>query len=249
MYRDTDTWSTHQELAKILKKIIITDLDFALDRKLEQLLWNSCFKNYISHLQVKSKDRRAKDRGSAQVTLSWFLENASGFYILLLEEIRFAFSLSIPFLHSGSPYGTTGEKLVGEEVFPPSSASCNYICQYCLVHLGDIARYRNNIQQAETFYRHAISMAPSSGQPYNQIAILEANRSNKLSTVYFYVRAVSLSFPFPAAFINLNKLLSRLAGLGEAEEREPRHIHYISITFSRILAHNEITEYLFLVNM
>ena len=46
---------------------------------------------------------------------------------------------------------------------------------HCLisVHLGDIARYRNHIQQAETFYRHAISMAPSSGQPYNQIAILE----------------------------------------------------------------------------
>merc|ERR1719309_10952 len=101
----------------------------------------------------------------------------------------------------------------------PKKASCNYICQHCLVHLGDIARYRNHIQQAETFYRHAISMAPSSGQPYNQIAILEANRSNKLSTVYFYVRAVSLSFPFPAACINLSKLLARLAGIHEGEDR------------------------------
>jgi hypothetical protein len=35
-------------------------------------------------------------------------------------------------------------------------------------------------------------MAASSGQPYNQIAILEASRSNKLSTVYFYMRAISL---------------------------------------------------------
>ena len=26
--------------------------------------------------------------------------------------------------------------------------------QHCLVHLGDIARYRNNMQQAETFYRY-----------------------------------------------------------------------------------------------
>ena len=38
------------------------------------------------------------------------------------------------------------------------------------------------------------SMAASSGQPYNQIAILEASRSNKLSTVYFYMRAISLRF-------------------------------------------------------
>jgi hypothetical protein len=28
------------------------------------------------------------------VTLAWFLENASGFYILLLEEIRSHFSLN-----------------------------------------------------------------------------------------------------------------------------------------------------------
>ena len=73
------------------------------------------------------------------------------------------------------------------------------------------------MEQAETFYRHAISLAPSSGQPYNQIAILEASRQNKLATVYFYVRAVSLKCPFPAASTNLAKLLGRL---GEAGERE-----------------------------
>ena len=72
------------------------------------------------------------------------------------------------------------------------------------------------MEQAETFYRHAISLAPSSGQPYNQIAILEASRQNKLATVYFYVRAVSLKCPFPAASTNLAKLLGRL-GEGERE--------------------------------
>jgi hypothetical protein len=42
------------------------------------------------------------------------------------------------------------------------------------------------------YYYYNGSMAASSGQPYNQIAILEASRSNKLSTVYFYMRAISL---------------------------------------------------------
>jgi hypothetical protein len=31
-----------------------------------------------------------------------------------------------------------------------------------------------------------------------------------------------ISFPFPAASINLSKLLGKLAGLDEAEEREPK---------------------------
>lgn len=222
LYRDVEAWSAHQELAKLLKAILITDLDYGLEKKVEQLLWNSCFKNYIAYLQTKSKDKRSKDRAEAQVTLSWFLENASGFYILFLEEIRLTFSLSVPFLQAGSPYGTVSNQNVGKPSKKPSKASCNYICQHCLVHLGDIARYRHSLQQAESFYRHAISMAPSSGQPYNQIAILEASRSNKLSTVYFYVRAVSLNFPFPAAFTNLGKLLGKLAGLGDNEDKETR---------------------------
>ena len=81
------------------------------------------------------------------------------------------------------------------------SCTCSFLLHKTL------SRYRAHNDQAETFYRHAISLAPSSGQPYNQvqfswgdtdlhgfpkIAILEASRQNKLATVYFYVRAVSL---------------------------------------------------------
>lgn len=40
-----------------------------------------------------------------------------------------------------------------EQINLPQSSSCLYICQYCLVHLGDIARYRNQRRQAESFYR------------------------------------------------------------------------------------------------
>jgi len=41
----------------------------------------------------------------------------------------------------------------------PQKSSCNYICQYCLVHLGDIARYRNQNKQSESFYRYIIKIA------------------------------------------------------------------------------------------
>ena len=39
----------------------------------------------------------------------------------------------------------------------PNYDYCFLNCvQHCLVHLGDIARYRSQTQQAESFYRHAI---------------------------------------------------------------------------------------------
>jgi hypothetical protein len=46
----------------------------------------------------------------------------------------------------------------------------NYVCQHCLVHLGDLARYRSQPKQAETFYRQAIQIAPGNGQAYNQVS-------------------------------------------------------------------------------
>ena len=220
LYGNKEAWTSHQRLAATYRSILLTDLEFALDRKVEQELWNNCFKSQISNLQAASKEKRNPKAGAeASLTLSWFLEMASGFYILMLQEVRQNFGIELPFFQSADPYGLWRPESKPTEPCPnqqPTKTSCIYLCQHCLVHLGDIARYRSQMEQAETFYRHAISLAPSSGQPYNQIAILEASRQNKLATVYFYVRAVSLKCPFPAASTNLAKLLGRL-GEGERE--------------------------------
>jgi protein SMG7 len=49
------------------------------------------------------------------------------------------------------------------------------------------------------------------GQPYNQLAILEAAKGSKLSTVFFYLRSVAVKHPFPVAATNLEKLYAKLA--------------------------------------
>lgn len=108
----------------------------------------------------------------------------------------------------GYVYGCTSPWKAVEKLSVPHKSSCFYACQYCLVHLGDIARYRNESKQAELFYRHAVSLSPSSGQPYNQLALLEASRGNKLGTVFHYTRSVAVKHPFPVATTNLAKTLS-----------------------------------------
>ena len=49
------------------------------------------------------------------------------------------------------------------------------------------------------------------GQPYNQLAILEAAKGNKLSTIFYYVRATAVKYPFSVASTNMEKLLQKLA--------------------------------------
>ncbi|KAJ8681477.1 hypothetical protein QAD02_017264 [Eretmocerus hayati] len=208
LLNDNDAWMCQKQLQNIYQQVLILDLEYALDRKIEQELWNLGFKNYIALLQSQAKDRRNPKRSESQAMLSWCLEAANGFYLTLLQEICSAFDLDLPFRRKSYVYGCTSTWKAVEKLSAPHRSSCFYVCQYCLVHLGDIARYRNQNRQADLFYRHAIWLSPSSGQPYNQLALLEASRGDKVSTVFHYVRSVSVKHPFSAATANLAKTLS-----------------------------------------
>jgi len=64
----------------------------------------------------------------------------------------------------------------------PRATSSLYIAQHCLIHLGDVARYRHKQKMADSFYRKASHLVPSSGHPYNQLAILAATSPDNLQT-------------------------------------------------------------------
>ena len=70
----------------------------SLDKKIEQELWNQCYKNPISHLQEqqKSKSARPEIRQEAAHNLTELLEGAYGFYLRLLDEICEVYSLEVP---------------------------------------------------------------------------------------------------------------------------------------------------------
>ena len=83
--------------------------------------------------------------------------------------------------------------------------SINYICTHCLIHMGDIARYKGQVKQAESFYKHSLTVSPASGHSYNQLALVEVSKGSNLSAVFFYIRALALKGPFPAASTNLSR--------------------------------------------
>jgi protein SMG7 len=45
-------------LQRLYQQVLILDLEYALDRKVEQELWNHGFKNYIATLQNLAKDKK-----------------------------------------------------------------------------------------------------------------------------------------------------------------------------------------------
>ncbi|XP_069497506.1 nonsense-mediated mRNA decay factor SMG7 isoform X6 [Ambystoma mexicanum] len=206
----TEVWTSRQALQDLYQKMLVTDLECALDKKVEQDLWNHAFKNQITTLQSQAKNRANPNRGEVQANLSLFLEAASGFYTQLLQELCTVFNVDLPCRVRSSQLGIISNKQTSaSSVVKPQSSSCSYICQHCLVHLGDIARYRNQTSQAESYYRHAAQLVPSNGQPYNQLAILASSKGDHLTTIFYYCRSISVKFPFPAASTNLQKALSK----------------------------------------
>lgn len=101
LLNDNDAWVCQQQLQKIYQQVLILDLEYALDKKVEQELWSLGFKNYIVTLQSQAKDRKNPKRGESQALLSWCLEAASGFYLTLLQEICTVFDLDLPFRRYG----------------------------------------------------------------------------------------------------------------------------------------------------
>lgn len=203
---DASAWTDQQKLQTIYHQVLVLDLEYALDKKVEQDLWNIGFKNHISCLQELARDKKNPHRSDCQALLTWALESASGFYLTLLQELCNTFDIDLPFRRRGNVYGQISQ--TPEQLDLPQTSSCLYICQYCLVHLGDIARYRNQRKQAESFYKQAILVSPTSGHPYNQLALLEASQGNKLSTVFYYIRGIAVKNPFPASATNLLSTLS-----------------------------------------
>ncbi|XP_048586851.1 nonsense-mediated mRNA decay factor SMG7 isoform X2 [Nematostella vectensis] len=204
-------WSSRQMLQDLYKRILLNDLELALDKKIEQDLWNSAFKSQIDFLREKARDKKCTSKNEVQAVLTLFLETASGFYIQLLQELCMTYDLDLPGHARSSHLGLLDDGDVNSSSKRPHTQSCYYVCQDCLVHLGDIARYCDDATQAEVFYRHALLLVPSNGQPYNQLAILASARGDHLGTVYFYCRSIAVKNQFPAASTNLHKTFNKIS--------------------------------------
>ncbi|KAF8764074.1 nonsense-mediated mRNA decay factor SMG7-like [Argiope bruennichi] len=229
---NNDIWQKRQELCHLFESLLLIDLDYALDKKVEQDLWSFIFRNPISACQSKAREHKKSNHSYSNSQLSTLLETASGFYLQLLQKLCCAYDIDLPCHPRDSVYGLTKEWISRYPVaHQPRKSSLLYICQHCLVHLGDIARYRGQSLQAENFYRHAVDLVPSNGQPYNQLALLEAASGEKLSTVFFYVRSLCVQHPFPLAANNLQNLFSKMSSDGSVGEGKTRMtaFEYVSV--------------------
>lgn len=58
LLNDDDVWTCQQQLQTVYHQVLVLDLEYALDKKVEQELWTLGFKNHITALQELSRDKK-----------------------------------------------------------------------------------------------------------------------------------------------------------------------------------------------
>uniref|UniRef100_A0A3B4XRQ2 Nonsense-mediated mRNA decay factor n=1 Tax=Seriola lalandi dorsalis TaxID=1841481 RepID=A0A3B4XRQ2_SERLL len=141
-----------------------------------------------------------------------------GFYQHLLLYIQSHYQLE---LQDCIDWTHVTDPLIGRKkpvsATPKEMEWAQMACHRCLVYLGDLARYQNELagveaeQLAERFYHQALSVMPHVGMPFNQLGTLAGSKFYNVEATYYYLRCIQSDAPFEGAYGNLKRLFDKAA--------------------------------------
>lgn len=93
------------------------------------------------------------------------------------------------------------------------------LTHYILIHLGDLQRYKVELQntspsdnaykEAETFYKQAIAFDPTNGDGHHKLAVIAFNSNCEYLALYRYCRALGCRTPYMNSLKNVKVLFTR----------------------------------------
>eukprot|EP01128_Nolandella_sp_AFSM9_P010905 TRINITY_DN7619_c0_g1_i1.p1 TRINITY_DN7619_c0_g1~~TRINITY_DN7619_c0_g1_i1.p1 ORF type:complete len:734 (+),score=158.91 TRINITY_DN7619_c0_g1_i1:22-2223(+) len=201
-------WKARKRLTDNFVAAIFLDFDYCHRKKAENAIWNVAFYSAIKSTREQMQGfLRGGDAGKAEAEklsqqVSQFLTGAIAFYESLIAQFVSMFQLE----------SLTRPHLDDESLWPSLRQKYEY-CHRFLIRVGDLYRYHSHLtsafsgkwQKCTTYFQRALALWPSNGHPYN----LLAQNNDEMTSLYFYIRALSTSLPFKVAQKNVSDLLER----------------------------------------
>lgn len=217
------------ELCSLLSDVVIVDPIFAVANNVVERLWKFCFYGRINELRVRiNKEKsRAKKRaagGSTSVSskasdivgdiekqLQQFLKEAVALYSYLIKKYKEHLNDALE--------GSSQD----DEEYCETTISSLYRMH---IHLGDLYRYSSSIQKAEETYGKAAKLAPTTGNPFNQLAVVaQSQESQTVQALYYYSRSLMAQTPFETSRPNLVRLFESNSKWLAENDRGVSHNH------------------------
>ena len=206
-----------------------------MGQNIESLLWqthsyvNSEYRKLLGRL--KSKDHEVLRRKIEKLYFA-FLKTSQLFYRGYLQRLAAAFA--IPDLeriaHAKSIILGRMDKVTQMDVVDPLlQASIMKSCHQTLLHLGDLARYRNQTrhkgqpsESALVYYSMAQDLNPDSGFAHHQMGVVYLDEKKHLNVVYHLYRALAVATPHPNGVTNLEAEFANLLVPSTLASRNPK---------------------------
>mmetsp|Transcript_52965 Transcript_52965/g.112532 ORF Transcript_52965/g.112532 Transcript_52965/m.112532 type:complete len:1005 (+) Transcript_52965:382-3396(+) len=214
---DEKSQALRLQLCEVLSEVILNDSQISHEHDAVGRLWKNCFYGRINDIRsrIAREKSRAKKRqaGGGEVEaakrmaadldrqLKQFLKEAIQLYRYIVE--RYVREL-MPLSQSQHSNGSDNEEEERERsVVVVASLYRMHI------HLGDLYRYSSQHKLAEECYLKSAKLAPGTGNPFNQLAVVaqQSQDSTSLIALYYYARSLMAARePFETSRSNLVRL-------------------------------------------
>ncbi|XP_077454787.1 nonsense-mediated mRNA decay factor SMG5 [Stigmatopora argus] len=206
-----------------VKLMFLHPVDYG--RKAEELLWRKVYYEVIQ--VIKSNKKHVHSRGVLECAYRTHLMAGVGFYQHLLLYVQSHYQLE---LQDCIDWTHVTDPLIGRKkavsASPKEMEWAQTACHRCLVYLGDLARYQNELagveaeNLAQRFYHQALFVMPHLGMPFNQLGTLAGSKFYNVEATYYYLRCIQSESPFEGAYGNLKRLFDKASKMYQQVKKQ-----------------------------
>eukprot|EP00980_Cylindrotheca_fusiformis_P018076 scaffold5799_cov110-Cylindrotheca_fusiformis.AAC.3 len=202
-----------RHLCEVLSDILLSDPVLARENDCCGRLWNACFYKVVSTLRSRiSREKRKKGPNlqSLKTQFQKFLGEATTLYDYLVGQ----YHAKLVSDGSQNPSQESATQESGILSTDGQSASLDGVIPNLFrfyIHMGDLHRYAESYNKAESCYLNAAKLAPGKGNPYNQLAVVAQVKDANMSclALYWYARSLLATHQsFETSSGNLDRLFN-----------------------------------------
>ncbi|XP_037820884.1 telomerase-binding protein EST1A [Lucilia sericata] len=217
-----ENWSNvhtiRQELQDIFKNLLLNNLKFCCEQKVDSFFWKILFYNMREHL--KQQQNAANAINYIQKIITEGIE----FYEDIYQQIFEKYLTKDPKQETSIKNQQRSQHKL--------DLMARVTAQKLLIYLGDLWRYKikdlqgQDYEEAAKYYKQAQALVPSNGVPYNQLAIVAIHNRKKLDAIYYHMRSLMSSNAIPSAKESLLVLFDEIRKKYEETELKSSPLHY-----------------------
>ncbi|KNC27973.1 hypothetical protein FF38_06191 [Lucilia cuprina] len=217
-----ENWSNlhtiRQELQDIFKNLLLNNLKFCCEQKVDSFFWKILFYNMREHL------KQQQNASNAINYIQMIITEGIEFYEDIYQQILEKYLTKDP----KQQISIKNQQRLQHKL----DLMARVTAQKLLIYLGDLWRYKikdlqgQNYEEAAKYYKQAQALVPSNGVPYNQLAIVAIHNRKKLDAIYYHMRSLMSSNAIPSAKESLLVLFDEIRKKYEESELKSSPLHY-----------------------